>query len=331
MRKLWLKLKLTFFYLFQGLISADKLIRNSREDEINVGTNVEQQQEQQSVYKDLLKGELTEEVKELRHEMYYSERRSHEYVYNGGGSSKKNTLFDYKGLVEKSDGNPITLVLMNKQIVNGLCDDGVAIFDGKVGVSSDLQEPFKIPISKGDEKYSFNIERTFIPRFRLEKYTSKLVVKNVIEKPGKALIDFYVPEYRQQFNNITKFFTSELDKIYQGDVKSDMLDFNKVSFITKNCYGAPDLFLFEYTNLNFTDIIKFDGHYVLRFYCDIAVNGEDTLTEIYHAPTEEKSKKRERRKNTKIDFTFTQPDLEKQENDLNESEILFNKLEKGED
>lgn len=324
MRKFWLKIKLTFFYLFQGLISADKLIRNNKEDEINVNSNIEQQVEQQSVFKDLLKGELTEEVKELRHEMYYSERKSCEYVYNGGGNAKKNKFFDYKGSVENSDGNPVTIVLINKQIINGLCDDGVAVMGNQAAVSTELQGEFKMPISNGKERYSFEIERNFIPRFKIEKYTTKLVVKNVVEKKGKSLLDFYIPEYRQQFNNITKFLQSELDKIYQGNYKSDLTDFNKISFITKNCFGVPDLFLFEYNNIVFSDIIKFDGHYVLRFYCDILTNGEDTLTDIYHEETARKCEKNEMRKNATIDVSSL---LSKQENvDTSESEKLINEL-----
>lgn len=335
MKKIWIKIRIFFFYLFKGLISADKIIKNDNENNISQDSSIEQEIEQQSVFKDLLKGELTEEVKELRHEMYYAERRSHEYSYNGGGNAKKNNLFDYKGSAEMSDGNPIKLVLNNKQIINSLCDDGVAIYGSDVAISEELQGNFNIPISKGDEKYCFDVTRKFFPRFKIEKYTTKLIVKDILNDEKNAFLDFYIPMYKQQFNNITKLFQSELDRIYQGDVKSDLLDFDKISFITKNCYGAPDLFLFEYDKPTFIDIIKFDGCYVLRFKCNIVINGEDTLTDIYHEATDKKIKNKERRKNAKVDFTTYSAnidDLEKQKNDLEESEKLFDKiLQKGDD
>lgn len=294
MKNFLLKIRIFFFYLFRGLIAGDAIIKNNKNCDVIPDGGIEEKQEQQSVINDLLKGEITEEVKELRHEMYYSERKSHEYVYCGGGNVKKNSMFDYNGSAEKSDGNPIKLVQMTHQIVRGMSDDAIS--------TNKSLNNFKIPISDGREEYSIKIERNFCPRFLIERYTVKLVVKEVKEKNGKALLDFYVPNDKQQFNNITKLFQSELDRIYMGDKKSDLVIFDKVSFTTKNCFGSPDLFYYEYKNPIFSDIIKFDGHYVLRFYCDVSVNGFDTLSDIYHAPTAEKNEKHEARDGASINF-----------------------------
>lgn len=325
MKKIWNKIKLAWYYLIQGLIAADKVIVNEKTDTISPNTEIQQQQEQQSVIKDLLRGEVTEEVKELRHEMYYSERKSHEYVYNGGGNAKKNTMFDYKGSAETSDGNPIKLVLNNKLIVNGLTQDGVAVYGENVAISENLQGNFKIS-EEYNHKYSIEITRDFFPRFPLEKYTTKLVVKDVKEKEGKALLDFYIPSYKQQFNNVTKLLQSELDKIYQGETKSDLVQFTSIRFITKNCYGSPDLYLFEYKNPIFEDIIKFDGSYVLRFYCDININGEDQLNKYYNKATAEKNERHEAREGAVIDFNVEAMKLAKENFDTSEMENLFDKI-----
>ena len=53
------------------------------------------QDEENNVLHDLLRGEVTQEVRELRHEMYYAERESHKYKYTGNGTAvKKNSLYD---------------------------------------------------------------------------------------------------------------------------------------------------------------------------------------------------------------------------------------------
>ena len=322
LKKIWFNIKLLWYYLIQAIIGADRIISSGQKENISPNSGIEQQQEQQSVLKDLLRGEVTEEVKELRHEMYYSERKSHEYVYNGGGHAKKNTMFDYSGSIENSDGNPLKLVLVNKQIVKGLNDEGIHIFGKEFAVDETLTGNFKIASSTGDEKYSFEIERNFYPRFKLEKYTQKLVVKDT-QKEGKAILDLYVSQYKKQFDNISQMFQSELDRIYQGDKRSEILQFDKLSFTTMNCYGVPDLYRFEYGNPIFEDIIKYDGCYVLRFYCDILVNGEDTLNDIYHEATNEKNKNHEMRKGATVDFE-TMKIIQ-----ASEEETLFDEIKKG--
>ena len=93
-------IQIAFYSLFYGMRSADKLLSTSNTDneiDANGIGGIEQQQEQQSVYKDLLNGVVTEQVRQLRHEMYYAERKSREYQYGGGGTAKKTSMFDYQG------------------------------------------------------------------------------------------------------------------------------------------------------------------------------------------------------------------------------------------
>jgi hypothetical protein len=309
-----------FILLFHGLAAGDRTIKSSKMDETGPNTAIEEQEEKESVMKDLLRGELTEQVKELRYEMYHAERKSHEYVYNGGGNAVKNSFFSFSGNCEMSDGNPIKIVLPNKAI-------GVSIDNEKLIDQINEETP---KLSKMSEqfvtKYSFEIERDFFPTFLIEKYTTQLVVKDVVEKQGKALLDFYIPSYAQQFNNVSKFFIKEMENIYNGDIKSDLLKINKVRFITKNCFGVTDSLLFEYSNPIFSEIIKYDGFYILRYYCDITINGYDTLEEIYHAPTAEKIENNAPRENASVNFEEIKLEQKKEDFDTSESEELFNKL-----
>ena len=50
-KKIYNKIRSFFFYIFWGLKSADKIAFGTKEDSSNAGTVLEQQNEQNSVYK----------------------------------------------------------------------------------------------------------------------------------------------------------------------------------------------------------------------------------------------------------------------------------------
>lgn len=272
-KKIYNKIRSFFFYIFWGLKSADKIAFGAKEDPSNDGTVFEQQNEQNSVYKDLLKGEVTQEVKELRHEMYFSERKSHKYKYIGNGIvSKKNEIFDYPGKIDKTDGFPLQILQPNIE------DTGT--------LSENLSEvDYRI---KNKKEFTIDIERDFIPRFRLEEFTNKLVVKRINE--NAVMLDFYTPIYKSQFNTIHKLFLKELENIYMGDVRSDVIDFRQVEFISFRAFGTDDLKKYTYNNIEFDNILIFDGHYVIKFTADIVNDGEDLINEFYCNEEEEKSR-----------------------------------------
>ena len=86
MRKIFIKIAIFLRYLMRGLHSADAEAFEGKTQESEDGTTAEQQQETNNVYQNLLKGEVTQAVKELRYEMYQAERNSYNYKYSCGGS-----------------------------------------------------------------------------------------------------------------------------------------------------------------------------------------------------------------------------------------------------
>ena len=82
------KIRVFFLSIFFSFKKIDNLLVNSNKEadnKIDGSLSIEQESESKSVYDDLLRGEVTERVRELRHEMYYSERKSKEYLYIGNG------------------------------------------------------------------------------------------------------------------------------------------------------------------------------------------------------------------------------------------------------
>ena len=76
MRKFFIKIAIFLRYLMRGFHSANAEAFEGKTQESEEGTTAEQQQETNNVYQNLLKGEVTQAVKELRYEMYHAERKS---------------------------------------------------------------------------------------------------------------------------------------------------------------------------------------------------------------------------------------------------------------
>lgn len=318
MKHIFNKIYTFIWHLFYGMHNADKIAFSSKNNSFNNGTQIESEDSEDSVYKDLLKGEVTQSVRELRHEMYYAERESHKYEYTGGGlAKKKNDFFQFKGCVENSDNLPIQLIQDNKEDCGSLYEN---MSETYLGINT-------------HKKYTLTIQRDFQPRFKIEKYASRIVVKRVNE--NTVLLDLYFSKYPLQFDTAQHLFLTTLNKIYEGDKRSELLDFKTLSFITTNAYGCEDYKRFTYKNIKFENIKEFgeDGkknknNYILTFYGEIVEDGYDLLSEVYDKTADEKFKtKAPRKNNTTADF-MTALSKQSDKYDYNEADILIKNMEK---
>lgn len=325
MKKLWLKIRIFFVYLFQGLYNADKIAFSAQKDGLDslVG-GIEQEVEKNSVYKDLLRGELTQEVIELRHEMYFTERESHKYVYAGNGTVKKmNNIFDIPSTsIEQSDGNKIILIQPNKEDPESLSAYNL---DNN---TADYMKTIKWDFgTKTKRHFNICIERDFLPRYAIERYATQLVLK---ESPvnGKNVIDIYIPKYRKQFDNIQKMFLKEMEKIYMGETRTEILDFKAIWFITNNAYGVDNSIYYEFDNILFDNIIEFDGNYIFRFVVN-CVESKDLLDTIYDSMTAKKFEEHAPRENRNYDITIDLVKEGKEDYNITEAQGLLNELNNG--
>ena len=323
MKRLWTNIKIMFHYFFYGLRSADKQITSGEKDTSD-GVSVEQQKETNNVYQNLLKGELTEEVKELRHEMYYADRKSYDFVYNGGGRAKMKSLFDDKPDVEESDGNEVELVQENDSIPRSLHDYGIYSNGEKVSFEDGTKYD---PDALHESEKRVKITYEFLPKFKLENYVNKVVVKSAQE--GKKIVDLYVTKYGNRIDRLSMFFKKEVDSIYNGDYRSDILFIQSLSFVTHNAYGAQENIEYKYVDFKFVNALEYDGNYVFRFIATAEIDGNDILDDVYHEETEKKSQNHEKREGVELDFADAIAIANKKDN-YDEAEKLINELENGE-
>lgn len=319
MKKLFKYIYYFFYRFFIGLHSADKVIFDNSSSLNTDGLNTERSQEQDSVYKDLLKGEITQNVRELRHEMYYTERASHQYKYNGGSlAKKKNNLFSYQGVISNINDLPIQIIQENK-IDCGSLDDNLKEAITNIQV---------------ERKATINISRSFLPRFKIEQYTTKIVVKRL--NKNEVLFDLYISKYPSQFDRLYNMFLVNIDKIYQGDKKSDIVDFDELSFVTFNAYGSEDYKRYTYNNISYNNIVEFSENeskeknlYILTFHANIKEDGYDMLNEFYDEIADKKFKNKDKRnKEASIDFINASYELN-DKYDYEAAKTLIDKLSKN--
>ena len=285
MSQIFKLLKKYIYGFFNGVNSAESLTKAELTDD-KLPTSIEKHVETKSLADSLLKGEVSEEVKELRYKNYAVSRESEHYNYIGNG------------LVVKND---MTIKPHYKNPVYGGYNDIILVQDNSIICNNVYEELERINSYGGERKYILKCERKSPTRFRLEEFVKKIVVKK--NKENNVYLHLYVSEYADEYNLIlTKGFINEIDKIFNKKIScdSDIFNIEKIWFITQNAYNYDDLFKFEYNNIKFDNIVKFDGSYVIILNANVLVDGEDLVKKYHNKNIEDKYKNKEPKNNTYI-------------------------------
>ena len=142
-------------------------------------------------------------------------------------------------------------------------------------------------------QYRIKIKRNFTPRYKIEEYITRLDVKKLDDK--HVILDMYVSKYPNDKDFKSKGFVREVEKIRDEKIKSDILDYEEVSFLTNHAYKMDDMVKFVFKNIFFREVVEFDGHYILRFKASIQQDIID-LTNIFYSKTmDEKYKNKEKK------------------------------------
>lgn len=284
MRKFLLTLKYLWFGFILGMKKTEDETLHASGIDLENGSTVNQKVSEHSVAKALLRGELTQEVIDLRYRTYEVARESTHYTYFSPTLAKKKKPTDNKFVaVENADNREIVTIQENKLDVETVTDSLLRINE------DDLK------FEDREKSYNINIERDCAVRFKIEQFMKKVVVKKGDDE-FSAILDIYVSKYPDDKNFISKPFIKEVERIISSGLRSDIVEFNRLSFETYKAFKLDDMIRFEFGDMKFQKVFEYDGDYVFRFVSKIIDGGTDLTKEFYsermakkyreHAPKE---------------------------------------------
>lgn len=294
-----------------AVTNVQKNALNQEANELTAGSNLEQKKESSDLLQALLRGEVNQEVKDLRWRTYkvmkaaekknarlipkmiYGENGEREFAYDEEGSiifesatvnprNKERAL--EKVVVDLTDNYPVKMVVKNEPVTNPL--DSKADENMVVGYSS-----------KNLNDTPIKIIRDFVPKFEIENYAKKMVVRTISDT--EVLLEFYISKYIDPYNASSKMLVAEMNKILtNGPDKVNSLEIKEVGFISDNTIGSDDFMGYAYDIIGFDKIVDFDGYYVLKFKATVTLDGEDLMEKYREAELDRKYNEKEQRKMT---------------------------------
>jgi hypothetical protein len=290
----WFKKRMSYIALATAKVEESTLTQ--RGTSFDGGISHVQDVNQGRLSDSLQKGEITQEVKELRWRMY-------KVLKATDGVSAKISGYDDDGMpivtiteskvtplknvkVDNADEYDVLMIVNNSEIMVGTSDgvniEAIEEREGEENEDKDgdktktiAEVSFDELLSNGKTERPISITREFKPKFEIEKYTKKLIVRDMGE--DQRLLEFYVSMYPDEYDRKTRLLISEIKKAIKNPRMSDMLDIKGVNFITDKTMGAKDFRLYEFTIDKFDKIIEYDGHYVIKFKSTITTNGLDIV------------------------------------------------------
>lgn len=266
LNKIVKKIGFFFYGLIYGMKNTEDAILHQSGTSGEGNASIIKEVESQRVSKALLRGEVTQEVEELRYRTYKVDKESRGYEYYAPTLALKKNGQDKRDMkYDDSDGLELITIQPNDVIVETVAD----MFEQVGGRGR-------------DNEYRIKIKRDFVPRYKVEQYMTRLDVKRLDET--HVILDMYVSEYMNEMDFKSKGFIREIERIRDEKIHSDILDYQEISFITSHAYKLDDMIKFVFDNIFFKEVVEFDGHYILRFKARMKSDNID-LTKIYYSKT----------------------------------------------
>jgi hypothetical protein len=140
------------------------------------------------------------------------------------------------------------------------------------------------------------VNRSNLNKVDIEYSTTKMCVRDI--GGGQKLLEFYISQYPNEFDRKTRLMISELERCSNG-FKSNILDIDGVGFQSVNStIGVSPNLLYEYEILGFDKIVKFNGHYIVKFKANVIVDGENIFEKYRVESLDQKYNENLSKKNT---------------------------------
>lgn len=258
------KIKFFFEIFISSLKKADNEIMSQDDESIDPNLGTHQQAHSERVAHHLLKGEITQEVIDLRYRDYTVADESRQYKYLGDGKVIK---------IAQSSDNVDKFTVMNKDICASVLDS--------------LQT---------ENRYFHNHLITIIfedtPRFKLDSLCEQV---DVDRNTKRLCIHF------SKFVNIfdqNKPFVNELKKINENPdliKRHEFTKLNQLKFITRNVKGVKDLMYYNFIDLTLDKISETNSEYVLEYVYNSCLT-EDLTKQYYSEELAERYRNKEQKK-----------------------------------
>lgn len=263
-----------FTKLFYGLGFGMKNAENEMfisKNSSNFESSYVQQIKEQNVGKDLLKGEVTQEVEDLRYSTYKVYKESNNYEYLGDGIAIKKD-------VKKIDINNLSFVQKNKLF----CQSVLETLDD---------------VDEEKDKFTLVIVYNTTSRFRLERFIEYVFV-NIIN--GVATITFKFARHYDIKTPMTRMFYNELEKLVNNERHNEIFNDNLKSlcFTTYKAQGENDFVMYVFDYLQPLKYEVFDSYINVSYQTQV-FNRED-LTSKYFSQNQQEKYDMHSVKNTKM-------------------------------
>lgn len=261
------RLLFRFVYSLPFGMKAGEILSTS----ISSNSAIEQKVNNKRLSVDLLRGEVTQQVEELRYRDYLVSEESRNYKYIGNGEAVKiKSTNEFNGKIKFTQ--------KNERIVNDILSEL-----NRIGTNEDSLE-----------RYTLKITYKEFPRFKLERYCKWFEV-DVNEKDNRFKISLHF--YAQPDSSITsnKMFLNEIKKVLNGDIKNELNDdLDNIFFITDSVEGERNYVSYNFTNLKIESFEKLKDEYIIN-YSSENYKRVDLLEKMKSNTMEEKYKNKERK------------------------------------
>lgn len=216
-----------------GLKAADKEIMSNDAPSDANNLIVNDVIGQNRVAKSLLKGEVTEEVSELRYRMYKVLDESMNYRFKDGKTAKINRQ------------NSKILFQKNEEIV------------------SSIEDEFNRINNYGKKDFTVKLEYKEQNKYRNENYLRMIKFNRETDE-----ISLYYSIYREQYNIVSVMFANALERAYKGEKNDSICNFKKIYFKTLNCSGEKDNVSYILNGTKFKEIEKTEEYFIVTYSVD---------------------------------------------------------------
>jgi hypothetical protein len=265
-----------------GLKAADSEIMGSKSVEDN-DTSIHQEVSDERVAKHLLKGEVTQEVEELRYRTYKVDKESQNYKYLGNGIAVK----------EKDSEKPTERTKFKFTQENEAICESVLESLNQVG-------------KHGVERYRFEIDYKEFVRFKVEKFITKVDV-DINEETGKIETTLHFNSEPNPYDATSMPFINEVKKLLdvkneaqaaRNEIASSIMN---LSFTTYKAYNEDDFVNYSFINgAKFKDFRQDGYDYVLTFVWDEYLRLPLDLESKYYSKTMAEKYANKERKNVEV-------------------------------